>query len=292
MVHAAGDNSRLGPLVRTEDLHVTFGHQPVLRGIDLEIPRGQTLAVIGESGCGKTVLLKALIGLIRPTHGSVYFDDQNLAQLNERELSHQRLRYGFVFQNAALFDSMTVGQNVAFPLRQQGISEQRELERAVLTRLAEVGLPDSVVSKKPAELSGGMRKRVGIARASVINPELILYDEPTTGLDPIMSDVINELMMRARHRYAVTSVIVTHDMHTARKVADRVVMVYPLARLEESEPQIIFDGPPSELDRTKDRRVRQFVQGEAGERLMEMRQAAAAAQRLERIGSDDESPPH
>ena len=261
MVQATGDNSRLSPLVRTEDLHVTFGQQPVLRGIDLEIPRGQTLAIIGESGCGKTVLLKALIGLIQPTQGSVHFDDQNLAQLNERELSHQRLRYGFVFQNAALFDSMTVGQNVAFPLRQQGISEQRELERAVLTRLAEVGLPDSVVSKKPAELSGGMRKRVGIARASVINPELMLYDEPTTGLDPIMSDVINELMMRARHRYAVTSVIVTHDMHTARKVADRVVMVYPLARLEESEPQIIFDGPPSELDRTKDRRVRQFVQG-------------------------------
>lgn len=286
MVQATGDNSRLSPLVRTEDLHVTFGQQPVLRGIDLEIPRGQTLAIIGESGCGKTVLLKALIGLIQPTQGSVHFDDQNLAQLNERELSHQRLRYGFVFQNAALFDSMTIGQNVAFPLRQQGISEQRELERAVLTRLAEVGLPDSVVSKKPAELSGGMRKRVGIARASVINPELMLYDEPTTGLDPIMSDVINELMMRARHRYAVTSVIVTHDMHTARKVADRVVMVYPLTRLEESEPQIIFDGPPSELDRTKDRRVRQFVQGEAGERLMEMRQAAA--QRLDQIGSEEE----
>jgi phospholipid/cholesterol/gamma-HCH transport system ATP-binding protein len=286
MVQATGDNSRLSPLVRTEDLHVTFGQQPVLRGIDLEIPRGQTLAIIGESGCGKTVLLKALIGLIQPTQGSVHFDDQNLAELNERELSHQRLRYGFVFQNAALFDSMTIGQNVAFPLRQQGISEQRELERAVLTRLAEVGLPDSVVSKKPAELSGGMRKRVGIARASVINPELMLYDEPTTGLDPIMSDVINELMMRARHRYAVTSVIVTHDMHTARKVADRVVMVYPLARLEESEPQIIFDGPPSELDRTKDRRVRQFVQGEAGERLMEMRQAAA--QRLDQIESEED----
>ncbi len=288
MVNATGDNSRLGPLVRTEDLYVTFGRQPVLRGIDLEIPRGQTLAIIGESGCGKTVLLKALIGLIQPTKGSVHFDDQNLAELNDRELSHQRLRYGFVFQNAALFDSMTIGQNVAFPLRQQGISEQRELERAVLTRLAEVGLPDSVVSKKPAELSGGMRKRVGIARASVINPELILYDEPTTGLDPIMSDVINELMMRARHRYAVTSVIVTHDMHTARKVADRVVMVYPLARLAETESQIIFDGPPSELDRTKDRRVRQFVQGEAGERLMEMRQAAAAAQRLDRIAHPDE----
>ena len=140
--------------------------------------------------------------------------------------------------------------------------------------LAEVGLPDSVVTKKPAELSGGMRKRVGLARASVMDPELMLYDEPTTGLDPIMSDVINELMMRARRRYTVTSVIVTHDMRTARKVADRVIMIYPLSRLEPDEPQVVFDGPPSELDRAEDPRVRQFVHGEAGGRLMEMRQAA------------------
>jgi phospholipid/cholesterol/gamma-HCH transport system ATP-binding protein len=273
MVNMTRDN----PLLRLDDLHVTFGHQTVLRGISLQVPRGQTLAIIGESGCGKTVLLKAMIGLVRPACGSVVFDEQDLASLNERQLSEQRLRYGFVFQNAALFDSMTVGQNVAFPMRQQGYTQPQEIERAVLARLAEVGLPDSVVSMKPAELSGGMRKRVGIARASVINPELMLYDEPTTGLDPIMSDVINELMMRARHRHAITSVVVTHDMRTARKVADRVVMVFPLSRLEPEEPQIIFDGPPSELERTKDRRVRQFVQGEAGERLMEMRQAAAAA---------------
>jgi phospholipid/cholesterol/gamma-HCH transport system ATP-binding protein len=277
MVDVARDNSLSGPLLHADDLHVKFGRQTVLRGIHLQVPRGQTLAIIGESGCGKTVLLKTMIGLIRPTRGQVYFDDQDLASLNDRQLSEQRLRFGFVFQNAALFDSMTVGQNVAFPLRQKGVSQQEEIERAVLARLAEVGLPDSVVTKKPAELSGGMRKRVGIARASVINPELILYDEPTTGLDPIMGDVINELMMRARRRYSVTSVIVTHDMRTARKVADRVVMVFPVARLGATEPQIIFDGPPSELDRTKDRRVRQFVQGEAGERLMEMRQAAAAA---------------
>ncbi len=277
MVDVIRDNPLQTPLICLDNLHVRFGHQIVLRGIDLQVPRGQTLAIIGESGCGKTVLLKAMIGLIRPTQGQVRFDDQDLASLNDRQLSQQRLRYGFVFQNAALFDSMTVGQNVAFPLRQQGVTHQEDIERAVLARLAEVGLPDSVVSKKPAELSGGMRKRVGIARASVVNPELMLYDEPTTGLDPIMGDVINELMMRARRRYSVTSVIVTHDMRTARKVADRVVMVFPVTRLESTEPQIIFDGPPSELDRTKDRRVRQFVQGEAGERLMEMRQAVAAA---------------
>ncbi|MHB0956409.1 MAG: ABC transporter ATP-binding protein [Pirellulaceae bacterium] len=276
MVNVAHDNPLTTPLIRVDDLHVQFGRQTVLRGINLQVPRGQTLAIIGESGCGKTVLLKTMIGLIRPTRGQVLFDEQDLALLNDRQLSQERLRFGFVFQNAALFDSMTVGQNVAFPLRQQGVSQPSEIERAVLTRLAEVGLPDSVVSQKPAELSGGMRKRVGIARASVVNPELMLYDEPTTGLDPIMGDVINELMMRARRRYSVTSVIVTHDMRTARKVADRVVMVFPVTRLGPAEPQIIFDGPPSELDRTQDRRVRQFVQGEAGERLMEMRQAAAA----------------
>jgi phospholipid/cholesterol/gamma-HCH transport system ATP-binding protein len=276
MVDLQRDDPLASPLLRVEDLHVTFGQQPVLRGITLDVPRGQTLAIIGESGCGKTVLLKAMIGLVRPHRGRVLFDDQELARLNDRDLSTQRLRFGFVFQNAALFDSMTVGQNVAFPLRQLGVARQADIPPAVLARLAEVGLPDEVVSKKPAELSGGMRKRVGIARASVVNPEMMLYDEPTTGLDPIMSDVINELIMRARHRHAVTSVVVTHDMRTARKVADRVVMVYPLARLRSGEPQVIFDGPPSELDRTRDRRVRQFVQGEAGERIMEMRQAVAA----------------
>ena len=202
MVDITRDNPLPSPLLRLDDLHVKFGRQTVLRGIDLQVPRGQTLAIIGESGCGKTVLLKAMIGLVRPIHGSVRFDDQDLARLNDRQLSEQRLRFGFVFQNAALFDSMTVGQNVAFPLRQQGHTQQEAIERTVLARLAEVGLPDSVVTKKPAELSGGMRKRVGIARASAMNPELMLYDEPTTGLDPIMSDVINELMMRARHRHS------------------------------------------------------------------------------------------
>ena len=274
MVDSVTDNSLQSPLVEISNLSVRFGNQTVLRDISINVPHGQTLAIIGESGCGKTVLLKTIIGLIKPTRGTVTFDNRNLAELNDRQIAQQRLRFGFVFQNAALFDSMTVGQNVAFPLRQQGFTNSAEIQQKVLDGLAEVGLPDSVVTKKPAELSGGMRKRVGVARASVMTPEIMLYDEPTTGLDPIMSDVINELMMRARRHSSVTSVIVTHDMRTARKVADRVVMVYSSARLSPDEPQIIFDGPPSELDRTKDRRVRQFVQGEAGERLMEMRQAA------------------
>jgi phospholipid/cholesterol/gamma-HCH transport system ATP-binding protein len=267
------------PLVDIRDLHVTFGRQAVLRDINLSIPRGQTVAVIGESGCGKTVLLKTIIGLIAPTKGQMLFDGQNLAELDDRELTRQRIRFGFLFQNAALFDSLTVGQNVAFPLRQHTRRPDREVREIVLARLAQVGLPDSVLPKKPAELSGGMRKRVGLARALVLEPELLLYDEPTTGLDPIMSDVINELIIRTRRSTNVTSVVVTHDMKTAMKVADRVVMSYPLSRLEPDEPQIIFDGPPEELDSCRDRRVTQFIRGEAGERLMEMREAAAG-QRL------------
>jgi phospholipid/cholesterol/gamma-HCH transport system ATP-binding protein len=172
---------------------------------------------------------------------------------------------------------MTVGQNVSFPLRQHRRLPEPELQQMVLARLAEVGLPESVVAKKPAELSGGMRKRVGMARALILKPELVLYDEPTTGLDPIMSDVINELMLSTRRNYQVTGLVVTHDMHTARKVAERVIMLYPLSRLGPGEPQIVFDGSPEELDRASDRRVRQFVRGEAGERLMELREQRETA---------------
>jgi len=179
------------PLLDVRHLHVSFGKQSVLRDINLRVPRGQTLAVIGESGCGKTVLLKTLIGLIHPTSGEVLFDGKHLSNLQGLELVQQRIRFGFLFQYSALFDSMTIGQNVAFPLRQHKKMSDREIQEVVLARLAEVGLPESVVVKKPAELSGGMRKRVGLARALVMNPEVLLYDEPATGLDPIMSDVIN-----------------------------------------------------------------------------------------------------
>jgi len=263
------------PHIELQGLHMTFGKQKVLRAINLSIPRGQTVAIIGESGCGKTVFLKTTIGLVPPTRGKVLFDEQDLSRLSSRELAKTRVKFGFVFQNAALFDSMTIGQNVAFPLRQQGGVSEQEVREKVLHQLSEVGLPGSVVYKKPAELSGGMRKRVGLARALILNPEVVLYDEPTTGLDPIMSDVINELILRTRRAHLVTSIVVTHDMRTARKVADRVVMLYPLSRLGSSDPQIIFDGPPSELDRTQDRRVQQFVHGEAGERLMEIQEQRA-----------------
>jgi phospholipid/cholesterol/gamma-HCH transport system ATP-binding protein len=258
-------------IVDVEKLSINFGSQEVLKDITLRIPPGQTLALLGESGCGKTVLMKSIIGLVKPTVGNIEFDGENLNQLTARQLSRMRLRYGFIFQNAALFDSMTVGQNVAFPLRQHGRFSNNQVREMVLSRLSEVGLPDSVVFKKPAELSGGMRKRVGLARALIMNPELIMYDEPTTGLDPIMSDVINELILRTRSRNPVTSIVVTHDMHTARKVADRVVMLIPRQRLDPGENQVIFDGSVKELENCRDRRVQQFVNGEAGERLMEMR---------------------
>lgn len=263
-------NTAEQPLIRVEKLTVRFGHQTVLKNIDLAIPDGQTFALIGESGCGKSVLIKTLVGLLEPVKGKVEFDGHNMHHISEKELAGLRQRFGFVFQNAALFDSMTVGQNVAFPLEQLGGFSPSEVREQVLERLNEVGLPKNVVTKSPAELSGGMRKRVAVARALIVNPEVLLYDEPTTGLDPVMSDVINELILRTRRRTPVTSIVVTHDMHTVRRVADRVVMLSPYARLAAGQPQILFDGTPEQLDQTTDRRVRQFVNGEAGERLLEL----------------------
>ncbi|MCC7334801.1 MAG: ATP-binding cassette domain-containing protein [Pirellulaceae bacterium] len=268
----AGDPSQ--PLVELRSMTLQFSRQTILNKITLSIPRGQTLVVIGESGCGKTMLLKTVVGLTRPRSGQVVYDGDDIHTLNDHDLTNLRCKFGFVFQNAALFDSMTIGQNIAFPLQQHDLAQGRDVNRIVFDRLAEVGLPDSVAAKRPAQLSGGMRKRVGLARALVLEPELMLYDEPTTGLDPIMSDVINELMLRTSAKPDVTSLIITHDMKTAYKVADRVIMLYPFSRLEKGEDQIIFDGTPQELEQASDRRVRQFVNGEAGERLMELRSSA------------------
>ena len=278
-----------GPLLRVESLHVRFGSQEVLRDISIDLEPGQTLVVLGESGCGKTVLLKSMIGLILPTAGDVLFEGKSLASLNDRALAHLRTRYGFVFQGAALFDSMTILDNIAFPLREHTRLPDAEIRSVVESLVAEVGLPRSVLMKKPVQLSGGMRKRAGLARALALDPQLMLYDEPTTGLDPIMTDVINELILTVRQRPAVTSVVVTHDMNTARKVADRVIMLYPLFRLKEGEPQIVFDGTIADLDRSRDPRIRQFVEGRAGDRLMELReeQARAAAENAATDGGGD-----
>ena len=251
----------------------------VLRDISLDIPAGQTLVVLGESGCGKTVLLKTMIGLVRPSRGEVRFEGQPLSRMRERDLAHLRTKYGFVFQGAALFDSMTIADNIAFPLREHTRISAAETHTIVTSLIDEVGLPRTVLTKKPVEISGGMRKRAGLARALALDPLLILYDEPTTGLDPIMTDVINELILRVKERPRVTSVVVTHDMNTARKVADRIIMLYPLLRLGQSESQIVFSGTTADLDRSRDPRIRQFIEGRAGNRLTELQDEQSLEER-------------
>lgn len=267
------------PVLRIDALGVRFGRHEVLRDIALDLAAGETLVILGESGCGKTVLLKAMIGLVRPTVGDVLFEGRSLARMSDRELAHLRTRYGFVFQGAALFDSYTIADNIAFPLREHTRLREPQVAEIVATLVDEVGLPRSVLAKKPVQISGGMRKRAGLARALALDPQLVLYDEPTTGLDPIMSDVINELILKARARPRVSSVVVTHDLHTARKVADRIVMLYPLFRLKPGEPQIVFAGTPAELDACRDPRIRQFVEGRAGGRLTELQEEQGLAAR-------------
>jgi phospholipid/cholesterol/gamma-HCH transport system ATP-binding protein len=247
------------PLVRLDGVSVHFGRQPVLRDVSLPVHTGETVLVIGESGCGKTVLLKLIVGLMRPAAGRVLVEEQDVAERSAAELVQLRRRFGFLFQGAALFDSLSVYENVAYPLRALHSLGEAEIEGRVRARLAEVGLPENAAAKMPAELSGGMRKRVGLARALALDPEVMLYDEPTTGLDPVMTELINELIVQTRERRPVTSVVVTHEMKTVRRVANRVVMLYPLARLADGEGQVIYDGPADGLEASPDERVRKFV---------------------------------
>lgn len=248
----------------------TFGTQEVLRDITLTVHRGETLVIIGESGCGKSVTMKLLMALMEPSAGDVMWGDRRVTDRTEQELTRERLQFGYLFQGAALFDSLSVFENIAFGLRQNLDLTEKEIRQIVHDRVTDVGLPVSVCRKKPAELSGGMKKRVGLARAQALAPDVMFYDEPTTGLDPIMCDVINELIIKTRASRPVTSVVVTHEMRTVQKVADRVVMFYPLSRLAEGESQIIFEGGPEEAFSSGDSRVRQFVTGEAGERIQEL----------------------
>jgi phospholipid/cholesterol/gamma-HCH transport system ATP-binding protein len=252
-------------MIRIESLWKSFNSAEVLRGIDFEIHEGETVVVIGRSGGGKSVLLKHLCGLLKPDRGRVMVDGVDIVPLSERQLTPIRKKFGVLFQGAALFDSMTVFENVAFPLR-----EERKLTEAEITRRVEEAL--EVVEllpardKKPAELSGGMKKRVGLARACVTYPKYVLYDEPTTGLDPILADNINDLILRMRDHFHVTGVAVTHDMVSAYKIADRIAMLH--------EGRIHAVGTPAEIQRTTDPVVRQFISG-AAEPLQEVHRAPA-----------------
>jgi phospholipid/cholesterol/gamma-HCH transport system ATP-binding protein len=241
-------------LIELKNLKKRFGHQVVLNGVNLSIERGQSLVIIGASGSGKSVTLKHMTGLLRPDHGEVWFDGHRVDTLPERKLVPIRKRFGFLFQMGALFDSLSVEDNIAFPLVEHTHKTKEEIHEIVHHKLRLVGLPE-VGRKMPAELSGGQRKRIGLARAIALNPEVILYDEPTTGLDPIRSDVINELIIKLKRELNVTSVVVTHDMTSAFKVGDRIVMLH--------EGKLIFDGTPDEVRNTDNEIVRRFVAGEA-----------------------------
>jgi len=258
------------PVIEMAGVSQWFGSQMVLRDISLSIKEGETLVIIGESGCGKSVTLKLMMALIEPSRGRLSWRGRSLKNRRESELAKERLRFGFLFQGAALFDSMSVYDNVAFGLRQNtDLSEQR-IRAIVQDRIKEVGLKPGVCERKPADLSGGMKKRVALARALAMEPEVMFYDEPTTGLDPVMSDVINELILRTHDRGHVTSIVVTHDMRTVDRVADRVVMLCPVAQVPENESQILFEGTAAELMASTDPRVDQFVYGKAGERIEEL----------------------
>ncbi|HXE53858.1 MAG TPA: ABC transporter ATP-binding protein [Tepidisphaeraceae bacterium] len=243
-------------LIEFRNVSKRFGRQVVLDRISLQVNEGESLVIIGASGSGKSVMLKHMVGLLCPDSGEVSFDGHRIDQLSERELDELRINFGFLFQQGALFDSMSVEENVAFPLVEHTKKPPQEISRLVDEKLRMVGLPH-VRKKMPAELSGGQRKRVALARAIAMSPRAILYDEPTTGLDPIRSDVINELILKLKHELNVTSVVVTHDMHSAFKVADRIVMLH--------EAHIIFDGTADELRSSDNPVIQRFVSGRAGD---------------------------
>lgn len=234
------------------DLYKNLRDKSVLKGVDLKIKKGDTLVIIGRSGCGKSVLLKHLIGLMKPDSGTIMVDNNNISSMEPKELSLIRKKFGMLFQGAALFDSLTIWENVGFSLIEHTKFTPKKILDIAVEKLKLVGL-ENVEFLKPSQLSGGMQKRVGLARAIATNPEIILYDEPTTGLDPIMSDNINRLIRDLQHKLNVTSVAVTHDMVSAYKIADKIAMLY--------EGKIIEEGTPEEIKNTKNPIVDQFIHG-------------------------------
>ncbi len=243
-------------LIELRHVHKKFGRQVVLDGVTLEVNQGESLVIIGASGSGKSVMLKHMVGLLKPDSGQVFYGGQRIDDLSERKLMEVRMHFGFLFQWGALFDSLPVGENIAFPLREHTTKSPKEIREIVERCLARIGLP-GIEKKMPSELSGGQRKRVALARAIALEPDVIVYDEPTTGLDPVRSDVINELILKLKKDLNLTSVVVTHDMNSAFKVGDRIVML--------NDGKIIIDGPPEMIKTADNPIVRRFVVGEADE---------------------------
>lgn len=267
-------------IAEVKDLVKVFADQRVLDGVSLSLEKGKTTVVIGPSGCGKTVLIKHLVVLLRPTSGEVLFKGQRIDQRAEQELGPVRRQFGFLFQAGALFDSLTVAENILFPVRQRGMSPSRaEAEDLVRAKLAMVGL-DGFQGYYPARLSGGQRRRVALARAIALNPEVILYDEPTTGLDPIRSDVINELVLKLKRELDVTSLVVTHDMNSVYKIADRIVMLH--------QGRIIADGDVEHIRGHPHPVVQDFIHGRASAEDLAVLRVPSSTGRLQfdRRGSE------
>jgi len=243
------------PVIELHNLGKSFGKQPVLRGVNLTAQRGETFVIIGASGGGKSVILKHCIGLLQPDAGEVIVDGKVISTPKFIGVKTIRQRMGMLFQGSALFDSMSAGENIKFAVREhnRGMDED-ELDSMVEEKLKLVNLSADIRSKMPGELSGGMKKRVALARAIALNPEILLYDEPTTGLDPVTADVINHLILDMQHKLGVTSLVVTHDMVSAYKIADRIAMLY--------EGKIIFTGTPAEIRATTNPQVQQFILGQ------------------------------
>ena len=241
-------------MIEVSQIKKSFGDQVVLNSVSFSVKEGESVAIIGRSGTGKSVLIKHLVGLLSPDEGSVRVDGQDLVGMTERQLLGVRQKFGMLFQSAALFDSMSVHDNIAFPLRRSGVTEIAEIDRRVEEVLGLVELP-GVGGKMPSELSGGMQKRVGLARAIVHRPQIILYDEPTTGLDPVVADSIDQLMMRVRDHYKVTSIVITHDMRCASRMGQRIIYL--------RDGQVYLDALADEVFNSNDPQVARFIRGEA-----------------------------
>ncbi|MBX3229335.1 MAG: ABC transporter ATP-binding protein [Labilithrix sp.] len=246
------------PLIHFRALHKAFGTKVIYRGLEFAIARGETVTILGASGSGKSVMLKMLIGLLRPDRGEIVFDGKDVAAMDDADLYRVRRRIAYLFQGAALFDSLSVGDNVAYGLREQNWKTMTEPEIAqrVADALASVGLP-GIEEMRPSDLSGGMKKRVGLARTLALQPEVLLYDEPTTGLDPINTARINNLIRSIKKRLGLTSIVVTHDMGTAFSVSDRIVMI--------GKGRLLLEGTPEDFRRSEDPYVRDFIDGKAPE---------------------------